>query len=126
MTESNRRRNTRVIFHTTADLEMSGHSYQACGTDNLSISGVLLKGVSGPAPGDKGDLTLHLSGSTSNLQLNMKAEVIRCPAEGLALRFIEIDLDSYYHLKNIVYYNTDDPDGFNEDFPGHIPHPSDS
>jgi hypothetical protein len=26
------------------------------------------------------------------------------------LHFVEIDLDSFYHLKNIIYYNSSDPD----------------
>ena len=40
----------------------------------------------------------------------MTGEVIRKTEEGIGIRFEEIDIDSFFHLKNIVYYNTDNPD----------------
>ena len=40
----------------------------------------------------------------------MKGEVVRVEPDGLALHFSEIDFDSFYHLKNIIYYNSEDPD----------------
>ena len=40
----------------------------------------------------------------------MRGEVVRVDPGGLALHFTEIDADSFYHLKNIIYYNSKDPD----------------
>ena len=124
MADLERRKNTRVIFHTSTDLHFSDKTYEKCTTRNLSVGSIFVVGVKDQQLGRKCDVFLHLTGATSDLCLKMKGEVVRCEEDGIALRFYEIDLDSFYHLKNIVYYNTENPDEFNEEFPGHIPHPS--
>ena len=105
-----RRKNIRVPFQTFADVNFAGRSYSKCETDNLSIKGVSILGVSGHSVGEKCDISLALSGSSSELVLEMKGEVVRVEPDGLALHFSEIDFDSFYHLKNIIYYNSEDPD----------------
>lgn len=105
-----RRKNTRVPFQTTADVVFSDKSYHQCPTANLSVKGVSVLGITGHKVGESCDLSLALSGSTSHLRLTMKGKVVRVEADRIALHFIEIDLDSFYHLKNIIYYNSNDPD----------------
>lgn len=105
-----RRKNTRVPFQTTADVVFDDKKYNNCATENLSVKGVSVLGISGHALGQTCELSLALSGSTSHLRLTMKAEVVRMEADRIGLHFIEIDLDSFYHLKNIIYYNSEDPD----------------
>lgn len=110
MTEDDRRKNTRVAFQTTADLKFADTVYTKCETDNLSVKGVSVLGITNHKIGETCELALALSGSTSELRLEMKGEVVRADSEGIALHFTEVDLDSYYHLKNIIYYNSEDPD----------------
>ena len=105
-----RRKNTRVSFQTTADIKFPEHNYQHCETANLSLKGMSVKGITNHKVGEKCNISLALSGSSSQLLLYMKGEVVRVEADGIALHFSEIDLDSFYHLKNIVYYNADDPE----------------
>ncbi len=105
-----RRKNTRVPFQTTADLVFSDRRYSQCATENLSIKGISVLGISGHTLGDICDVSLALSGSTSHLRLAMKGKIVRVDANGIALHFTEIDLDSFYHLKNIIYYNSENPD----------------
>jgi len=105
-----RRKNTRVPFQTTADVIFGDKRYSQCATENLSIKGVSVLGITGHALGETCDLSLALSGSTSHLRLAMKGKIVRVDADRIALHFIEIDLDSFYHLKNIIYYNSEDPD----------------
>ncbi len=50
----------------------------------------------------------------------MKGEVVRVEEDCIALYFFEIDLDSFFHLRNIVYYNTEDADKIENEFPGQI------
>ena len=66
--------------------------------------------------GEQCDVSLHLVGASSDLGLKMKGEVVRIEPNGLALHFYETDLDSFYHLKNILYYNSDNPDKLDEEF----------
>ncbi len=105
-----RRKNTRVPFQATIDLLFPGRHYTDCETENLSLKGVCVPGISGHEVGETCEVALALSGSTSQLVLNMQGRVVRVEAERIALVFTEIDLDSYYHLKNIIYYNSEDPD----------------
>ena len=113
---TNRRENTRVEFRATIDLDFSGRIFTGCETSDLSLYGVFVSGVQGPVAGDQCDLSLHLSGATSDTVLRMKGELVRVEANGVGLKFFEIDLDSFYHLKNILYYNSGDPDVLEEEF----------
>jgi hypothetical protein len=105
-----RRKNTRVAFQTTTDLSFANKNYRQCETENLSLKGMSVKGITGHASGETCDVSLALSGSSSKLVLEMKGEIVRVEKNAIALHFTDIDLDSFYHLKNIVYYNADDPD----------------
>ncbi len=115
MTEhDDRRLNVRVSFHATVDLDFAGQIYQGCETDNLSTKGVLVLGISDRALGDTCHLALHLAGTSEDLSLAMQGEVVRLEDKGIGIHFTEIDLDSYTHLRNIIYYNSDNPDALNE------------
>lgn len=116
--ERERRRNTRVPFQTTADVVFSDKRYNQCATENLSVKGISVLGITGHKLGETCDLSLALSGSTSHLRLTMKGKVVRVDADRIALNFIEIDLDSFYHLKNIIYYNSNDPDTIEQELMG--------
>jgi hypothetical protein len=110
MAHDERRRSTRVLFRTTASLVFGDKSYLNHATADLSVKGVFVLGIEGYHPGDKCDVELRLSGVSDELVLSMQGEVVRVQKEGIAVKFCEIDLDSFYHLKNIVYYNSENPD----------------
>lgn len=115
MTEhDDRRHNVRVSFHATVDLDFSGQQYQGCETDNLSTKGVLVLGITDRDIGESCLVTLHLAGSRDDLTLSMQGEIMRLEDRGIGIHFTEIDLDSYTHLRNIIYYNVDDPDSLDE------------
>jgi len=124
MLPDDRRKNTRVSFQAIADVRFQGIDYTLCGTRNLSISSVYILGIDEQTAGARCEIDLHLTGATSDLILKMKGEVARCAEDGVILRFYETDLDSYHYLKNIIYYNAENPEEFDEQFPGHILHPS--
>ncbi len=105
-----RRKNSRVPFQATADIKFTDMEYNQCETENLSVKGICVMGITGHKPGDACDISLALSGTTSELTISMKGSVVRDDGDRTALHFHEIDLDSFYHLKNIVYYNSEDPD----------------
>ncbi len=90
-----RRKNTRVPFQATADVTFTGEKYTNCETENLSVKGVSVMGVSGHEVGEKCNVSLALSGSTSELHLSMQGEIVRVDNDSIALHFSEIDLDSF-------------------------------
>ena len=115
MVETERRQNTRVPFRAKVDVDFRDRRYEGCQVLDLSIKGIRLQGAGEGRPGEVCQLTLCLSGTSSELCLHMQGEVVRTPGQqGLAVHFTAVDLDSFYHLKNIVYYNADDPDGIRE------------
>lgn len=113
-----RRKNTRVPFQTTADVVFNGQRYSQCATENLSVKGVSVLGITGHEVGESCDISLALSGSTSELKLLMKGKIVRTEADRIGLHFTEVDLDSFYHLKNIIYYNSEDPDTIEQELRG--------
>lgn len=110
MTADERRKSTRVFFQTIADLHFVDADFSNCKTADLSMKGVFVQDISGRVIGDRCTVQLQLSGASGQLSLEMQGEVVRITAKGLAIKFIEIDLDSFNHLKNIVYYNSGNAD----------------
>lgn len=117
MQTNNKRRNTRVPFQTTITIQFADKRYEKCKTRNLSLKGVFVVGVANRKVGEKCDIILYLSGGTSsNHALTMKGQVVRTDEGGVGLYLFEIDLDSFYHLKNILYYNSENPDTLKDEF----------
>ncbi len=113
---NDRRRDTRVVFRTTAKVIFpDGRAFDDCETCDISISGVFVNGVTGVGCGDKCRIELRLDGNTSNLLLKISGEIVRFQEEGVALEFFEVDEDSFYHLRNIVYFSYKHAGGGQED-----------
>jgi hypothetical protein len=106
----NKRKNSRVPFHATITLNFPNRQHEECETVDLSLKGVFVVGITDHAIGEKCQASLRLIGSTSDLTLDMKGEVVRVEKNGMGLHFFETDLDSFFHLKNILYYNSENPD----------------
>ncbi len=120
MADFNRRKDTRVPFKATVDLLFADCDYTQQETADLSLQGVYVPGVCGHEIGEECELNLHLTGMSSDIILKMKGRVMRAEEKGTGLRFFEIDLDSFYHLKNIIYYNSSDPDTLEGEFLEHV------
>lgn len=109
-------RSTRVRFRATASLHFDNAHFTNCETADLSTKGLFVFGAAGRKAGDECSIELRLSGTSTELMLGMRGKVVRAQGDGVALNFFEIDLDSYYHLKNIVYYNSENPDALTGEF----------
>lgn len=94
----------RVIFHVSASLDFDGRTVNG-NVENLSIGGMLVNTADEVPESAEAEVTVYLSGSSSELSLNMTCEVIRREPHGIAVRFSKIDIDSYIHLKNIIAFN---------------------
>ena len=116
MDRDNRRKNSRVSFKTTATLHFAGKTYEENETQDLSLKGIFIKGITSHNKGETCDVTLHLSGDTSDVKLRMKGQIVRTEENGIAIHFHEVDIDSFFHLKNILYYNLDNPETLDKEF----------
>ena len=107
-----KREKSRVPFNLNATFKYKGNSIEG-ELDNLSLNGLYIKTGEEIPEYSKIDVNIELSGDTSMLMIKIAGEVIRNDDNGIAIKFSNIDLDSFIHLKNIISYNMVNED--NED-----------
>ncbi|HNW30652.1 MAG TPA: PilZ domain-containing protein [Spirochaetota bacterium] len=102
------KRNTiRVPFHVRSVIK-HGDAVIEGDVKDLSTGGMLFETV-GDIPLDEiVQISLFLYGTSSNLSLNISGRVVRKSDSGTAIKFTELDLDSFIHLRNIVSRNAFD------------------
>ena len=105
------RRHDRVPFHTVVCLAFpDGETFDHCETRELGLRGVLVEGVRGREVDEACRVELCLTGTSSRTCLTMEGKVVRLQEDGAAIRFTATDPDSFFHLQNIIYYNSEDAD----------------
>lgn len=107
MTISERRRFSRVDFDARVELTQDQQTW-AAELEDISLKGVLLSHVSGPAPvTDSGlQLKILLSDQTA---LNMTVDVVHRSGTQLGLTYALVDIESIGHLRRLIELNTGDP-----------------
>lgn len=101
------RKFSRVIFKVDATIKTKDRQFHGDVKD-LSMSGMfMLTGEQLPL-GDPVDITIILTGTSPEINVEFSGEVSRIDENGLGFTFKKMDLDSYTHLKNIIAYNIDD------------------
>lgn len=104
--EKNRRRRTRVPVHIVATVQV-GEEEITLETENISLGGMLCAPCPRIGVGEIVEIRLVLG---SEVVIEAKASVVRSDEKGIALGFLNIDEDGFYHLKQLVQYNADDAD----------------
>jgi len=101
--QTDKRNKTRVEFRSEATVKHQ--DIIITGTiSNLSLKGLLLNCTEKLPVNTTVDITITLSGSTTNLSININGKVIRLEDQGMAIEFFEMELDSFIHLRNIIFY----------------------
>lgn len=115
--EQERRNYLRVPFATetkVTDLE-SGKVITAGLSKDVSLKGMYCFTDEPFPPGTPCAIELRLTGTSSKLWLHLEGRVIRKDAKGMAVSFDSMDLDVFIHLKNILYYNSGDPEKIDQE-----------
>jgi hypothetical protein len=110
------KRNTiRVPFHVRSVIK---HADKIIEGDvvNLSTGGMLFSTDDAIPAGETVNISIFLYGSSSHLALNITGTIVRNSNNSIAVKFIELDLDSFIHLKNIVSRNALDDEKTIKDF----------
>jgi hypothetical protein len=100
-----KRNNTRVPFHVHSVVKYKDFIIEG-EVENLSTGGLLLKTTEELAADEPVEITIFLYGMSSHLSLNMIGKIVRKTDDGIAIKFMDMDLDSFIHLRNIVTRNT--------------------
>jgi len=109
--DSDRREKTRVDFKTSIVLTTDLSEIHIEGSSkDLSLKGIFIHTQEELAMDTQCRVEVNLSGMTEQFALHMQGKVIRKEKNGIAVSFETMDLDSYTHLKNLVRYNSPDPD----------------
>jgi hypothetical protein len=109
--EDNRRKKIRVDFQSRIIIDLVEPAIQLDGdSKNLSLKGIFVETTENVPLQARCRIQVFLSGTISPIALNMEGVVTRKEPSGIAIVFNSMDLDSYTELKNIVRYNTNNPD----------------
>jgi len=105
----------RIPFKVKAIFKYNGSTVEGS-VQNLSMQGMFVR-ISKEIPADtKLAVSLHLTGDTSRISLKLTGNVIRTGEDGIAVGFINMDLDSFIVLRNIVVSKKLDKDKIIRDF----------
>jgi c-di-GMP-binding flagellar brake protein YcgR len=107
-----RRKDSRVGFKTIVRILFEADEKEVNFEGNsrdLSLKGMLISSENMFSSGTKCSIKIYLTGGIDKIELRMKGTVIRSGDNGsMGITFDSMDIDTYSHLKNIVYYNTRD------------------
>lgn len=106
-----RRLKQRVDFTTQIILRIKDAEIKIGGSSkDISLNGVFIRTSENLPLNESCDVEIILTGAAEPIKLKTSGKLVRKESHGVAVAFGTMDLDSYSHLKNIVRYNTSDPD----------------
>jgi len=106
MESQERRTAQRVQLSAVVNIRIDDQLF-AAGTDlrDISLDGINVNTDKVLPTNRICDLEILIIGPSSELTLHIKGRVIRQDAKSAAVKFTELDSDTYLHLKNIVLYH---------------------
>lgn len=105
--DENRRRRSRVHTHFRATFSRPGDEPVPLVTQNISLKGLLAESAPRLAGGEIGQVQIVLA---EDAAISIESRVIRSDASGVAIDFLPMDEESFFHLRNLVRYNATDAD----------------
>jgi hypothetical protein len=107
-----RRGRVRAKYDTNVAITDGKTTISSDHTQDISLNGVSIISNKSFPVGSECDLTITLNSTVAHLQLRLNCTVVREMENGFAVTFKEMDIETYQHLKNIILYNSDDPEAF--------------
>ena len=114
-----KRKMSRVNFKVNAVVEHKSSKYKCCVRD-ISLTGLFLFSDAGIKLGDIVKITVKMESETTAGEIILKCEVVRKEKEGIGFQFVELPLDSYIFLRNLVAYNYGDFSPIDEEYCRHL------
>lgn len=121
--DNEQRKNFRVPFNAVAclwSLKQDAKEIRCDQTKDISLKGIYCYSDIKLSVGTPCEMELHLTHTNSKLVLFFKGRVVRTDERGMGIRFEEMDLDSFFSLKEILNYDTGNPERIDPEFTGHI------
>ncbi len=107
-----RRKHSRVGFATKIEvcLIMPGQE-NVCldaNSKDLSLKGIFVKTDASFPLETQCSVDIYLTGGVEQIKLEIQGKTVRQTDDGIGIVFQSMDVETYTHLKNIVYYNGGD------------------
>jgi hypothetical protein len=84
--------------------------------ENLSLDGIFLKSPEKLPLNRIVKIEVLITGTSSQLSILLDGKIMRHENVGMAIQFRDIDMDTFFHLKNIIAYNTNQLGTLEEEF----------
>ena len=118
--DSNKRDFTRVPSGLDVDIRFDDGTELTEHIDDVSVRGLFVQSETRFPVGTKCRLVLHLGGRGHGIALEASGQVARCTEEGMGMRFDEISYDAFEHLRNLVRFNSGDPEAIEDELDDHL------
>jgi len=105
--DANRRRRSRVDLNLAASFTPGGEPAAQLLICNISLKGLLAVPEANVKTGSMGVVRITLA---KDAVIQIECKVIRSDASGVAIDFMPMDEASFFHLRNLVRYNSPDAD----------------
>lgn len=89
-------------------------------TENISMKGLWFRTERTFPKDTPVKIHLYLSGTQDKESLDIRGSVVRIEADGMGIRFEEIDSDSVEHLQRLLMYNAIEIDKMHQEFEEHL------
>jgi len=106
-----RRKHSRVGFATRIDVRfVSGQETISLNANSkdLSLKGIFVQTETKFPLSTPCTVDIYLTGGVEEIKLEIQGETVRQTDDGVGIVFKSMDVETYTHLKNIVYYNGGD------------------
>ena len=111
---------SRVPFNTEVEVRTKSRSIRSQEGVDISMSGIRLSTREAIPPAETPcQVTIVLGGSENPVTIGAKGKLVRSQDGTLAVEFVELDLDSYHHLQQLIVSNADDHERAEQEFSAH-------
>jgi hypothetical protein len=105
----------RITFQTKAIVRSKDATVIGI-VENLSLDGIFLKTPEKLHLNRVVKIELLITGTSSQLSILLGGKIMRHENVGMAIQFKDIDMDAFFHLKNLISYNTNQMDTLEDEF----------
>jgi hypothetical protein len=105
----------RITFQTKAIVRSKDDTVIGI-VENMSLDGIFLKTPEKLNLNRLVKIELLITGTSSQLSILLDGKIMRHENVGMAIQFKNIDLDAFFHLKNLISYNTNQMDNLEDEF----------
>jgi hypothetical protein len=106
---------TRIPFKTKAIVRQKDSTVIGI-VENLSLAGIFLKTPERLGLKRLVKIELLFTGTSSQISIILDGKITRHENIGMGIEFRNLDLDAFFHLKNLISYNTEKIDTVKKEF----------